>query len=90
MFIAFQGKQNSSSDSHFVVRLFFFFKSYISLYDQHKCKLLKANKTYDINLKANHECIPSLNSSVMMVRVEVETLYVEFCCGYAGVMIGMR
>lgn len=26
----------------------------------------------------------------MMVRVDEDTLYVEFCCGYAGVMIGIR
>lgn len=26
----------------------------------------------------------------MTIRVETDTLYVEFCCGYAGVIIGIR
>ena len=34
--------------------------------------------------------LPCLNSSTMTIRVETDTLYVEFCCGYAGVIIGIR
>ena len=34
--------------------------------------------------------LPSLNSSIMICRVELVTLNVEFCCGYAGVMMGIK
>ena len=34
--------------------------------------------------------IPSWNSSIIMARVDKVTLYVEFCCGYAGVIIGIK
>lgn len=33
---------------------------------------------------------PFLNSSIIIVLVDEDTLNVEFCCGYAGVMIGIR
>lgn len=33
---------------------------------------------------------PCLNSSCMMVWVDIDTLNVEFCCGYAGVIMGIR
>lgn len=33
---------------------------------------------------------PCLNSSTMTICVETDTLYVEFCCGYAGVITGIR
>lgn len=33
---------------------------------------------------------PCLNSSCTIVRVDIDTLNVEFCCGYAGVIMGIR
>ncbi len=33
---------------------------------------------------------PLLNSLMIMSRVERVTLKVEFCCGYAGVMMGIK
>lgn len=33
---------------------------------------------------------PNLNSSCIIDLVESETLKVEFCCGYAGVIMGIK
>ena len=33
---------------------------------------------------------PCWNSSCITLRVEHDTLKVEFCCGYAGVIIGIK
>ncbi|MPC18143.1 hypothetical protein E2C01_011019 [Portunus trituberculatus] len=35
-------------------------------------------------------CRPDLNSSTITARVDCEVLKVEFCWGYAGVMIGIK
>lgn len=37
-----------------------------------------------------HMSRPRVNSLIMMSRVECVTLKVEFCWGYAGVIIGIR
>ena len=40
---------------------------------------------YDIKIH-----LPRSNSSFMIVLVDMDTLNEEFCCGYAGVMMGIR
>lgn len=43
-----------------------------------------------LNQLISTECtLPRWNSSTMTARVDTDTLYVEFCCGQAGVMMGI-